>query len=278
MLRMFEVGIGPFQKVIAAGLLLFITVLLSRRFRLGMEADILWSSFRCLLQLLFLGAILEWMFSLKPWISIGLAWFVMLLFGADIVNKRLYRSLGFSDFEDQRSRSLKRKLRYSFFLNLLIMGLTFTFLMGVMIWIGKLAARPEVLIPIGGMVMGNLVMVLSLTHERLISELRVRAEQIESMIGMGVSSNNVVSWVYSYVIRSVLVPRLDNLKATGLVWIPGLMTGLLIAKVSPIEASTYQTMIMWLLFVNAFAASSLTVFVFSRLLFDRMERLLISSG
>ncbi len=268
-----------FQKVAAAGLILLIIAWISYRKKLGLESDIIWSALRCLVQLLFLGLVIGWIFSLKPVIGIPLAWSFMAWFAADIVRKRVMRTLKLNNTDkgetDYYREQLRDNLKYLMFLNLFLILLIFSIIMTVLIWLGKLDTSPQTLIPVGGMVIGNLVMALSLTYERLISELRARHQQIVGLLGLGMSSQEVIELIVPDVIRSVLAPRLDNLKATGLVWIPGLMTGLLIAKTSPVNAVSYQTMIMWILLANSFIGSMLGAKLLGRVLFDNMDRPLV---
>jgi putative ABC transport system permease protein len=47
--------------------------------------------------------------------------------------------------------------------------------------------------------------------------------------------------------RSGLIPIINAMAATGLVYIPGMMTGQILAGISPEEAIKYQLLIMFLI-------------------------------
>lgn len=45
-------------------------------------------------------------------------------------------------------------------------------------------------------------------------------------------------------VYACLLPRLDTLKSLGLVWIPGMMAGMMVSGASPIYAGIYQFIIV----------------------------------
>src|SRR5258708_3024541 len=74
----------------------------------------------------------------------------------------------------------------------------------------------------------------------------------------------VAPYVQSAVYAS-LVPRLDMLKSLGLVWIPGVMAGMLLSGASPIYAGIYQFIVVAMIL----AASGLTGLVATLLIRSR---------
>lgn len=110
-------------------------------------------------------------------------------------------------------------------------------------------SNPRVLIPLAGMTFSNCMNALSLAIERLDA-----AEVLAgSPIGDARSGGDAV--------RVALIPITNSLFAVGVVSIPGMMTGQVLAGVSPVVAARYQIMIMCLIFASA----GFSVLVFMKL-------------
>ncbi len=227
--------------------LILLSVITLIYLRINLHLDVFLSSIRATIQLIILGFALKYIFSLPLTAGTLITWSIMAGFSTQIVISR-----GISSFADKSLRYPRSDILLVTFT--LIAG-AFSVLMGLLIFTRAVTLKPSTLIPLGGMLLGNSVSALSLTYERLAHELKTRESLIEGLIGVGVSPRTIMRYVIPWVLRSVLVPRVDNLKATGLVWIPGLMTGLMFAGMSPIEASIYQLTILVMIFVNTLILS-----------------------
>jgi putative ABC transport system permease protein len=108
-----------------------------------------------------------------------------------------------------------------------------------------------VLIPVSGMVIGNSMVVSSLLLNRMKELSESMREEILVSLSLGASSRQASSHLLKRAIRSGMIPTIDSLKTVGLVQLPGMMTGLIIAGANPIEAVRYQLLIMF-----SFTASS----------------------
>ena len=93
--------------------------------------------------------------------------------------------------------------------------------------------EPKYLIPVGGMIFANSMNAVSLAAERFESD---RGNQIDFKTARG----------NAY--RACLLPLLNVFFAAGLVSLPGMMTGQILAGVSPLIAVRYQVMIMGIIF------------------------------
>ena len=54
---------------------------------------------------------------------------------------------------------------------------------------------------------------------------------------------------------AALIPTLNTMKSTGIVHIPGLMTGMLLSGAEPIHAAEMQAIIIYLIFIGAVLSS-----------------------
>ncbi len=62
---------------------------------------------------------------------------------------------------------------------------------------------------------------------------------------------------------------MNNLRTLGLVFIPGLMTGLLIGGINPVTAAIYQIMIFFVIIAGGLIASIVASKLFIDELFDK---------
>jgi putative ABC transport system permease protein len=125
----------------------------------------------------------------------------------------------------------------------------------IMIFTGIIPPRMEFLIPLGGMVIGNSMINCSLALDRLTSDIRQNKAKIEAALSLGATSDQAALIHVRTSVRAALIPTIDNLKTLGIIFIPGTMTGLLIAGADPIWAASYQLVIFFMIL----CAGSITI-------------------
>ena len=74
-------------------------------------------------------------------------------------------------------------------------------------------------------------------------------------------------------LRTALIPAIDSTKTVGLISLPGAMTGLILAGVSPLTAIRYQIVVMYMLLAAAALAALTAARLAGRALFDDAHRL-----
>ncbi|GAA0820692.1 iron export ABC transporter permease subunit FetB [Colwellia asteriadis] len=102
--------------------------------------------------------------------------------------------------------------------------------------------QPKVIIPLAGMVFANCMNSVSLSGERFFSE-RQRAQTY-------INARNIA-------FKASMIPNVNALFAVGIVSLPGMMTGQILAGVSPFIAARYQVMVMCMIFASAGLASAI---------------------
>lgn len=117
--------------------------------------------------------------------------------------------------------------------------------------------EPQYFLPIGGMVAGNSMNALAISLERLFSSLRARREEIEMKLSLGADYREASNEIMREAIRAGMIPSINALMGVGLVSIPGMMTGQIIAGADPAMACRYQIVVMLMIA----AATSLSSFV-----------------
>ena len=193
---------------------------------------------RMLVQLLLIGYVLSYIFySDSPWL-IG----IILLSMVSISSWIALRTL-----EQHRIILIKHG-----FIAIFIGG-GFTLLvisqgaLGVTPWY-----QPQVIIPLAGMIFANAMNSVSLSAERIFSEL---SSQLSSQVPHKLSPK--LSKITSYqaarhsALNAATIPVINSLFAVGLVSLPGMMTGQILSGVSPLIAARYQIIVMCMIFASA---------------------------
>lgn len=123
--------------------------------------------------------------------------------------------------------------------------------------------EPQFIVPLSGMAFGNSMAICSLTLERLMREVRLGRLHIETALSLGATSQQALDEYGRLSVRASLIPTIDRLKTLGIIFIPGAMSGLLIAGTDPILAAEYQ-IIVFLMIVGGGLITSLSVYFFAR--------------
>ncbi len=148
------------------------------------------------------------------------------------------------------TRHIRKKLYSKVFLSLLIAcGSTLILVVFFVIRL-KPWFQTSYLIPIAGMIFANSMNAISLVSERFHKEIE-RGESYEEARKTSFSAS--------------MIPIINTFFAVGLVSLPGMMTGQILAGVDPLIAVRYQIMVMSMLF----GASGLSSIIFLTLLKKR---------
>lgn len=220
-------------EVAIAGVLLAFNALVSFRLRLGLERQILWSSLRMSLQLAILGLVLHQVFALASFLPV-----VMLAAGMTLI-------AGYSAVRriNHRYDSVYPNAIFAVWASTwTVTAVTVLLVVRPQPWYS-----PQVVIPLLGMVLGNSLTGISLGLDRFLSELKNRRSQIEMMLTLGATRWESCRDVFAAATRTAMIPILNTMSVAGVVSIPGMMTGQLLAGAEPIQAVRYQIMIMFVI-------------------------------
>jgi len=118
---------------------------------------------------------------------------------------------------------------------------------------------PRYIVPILGMVLGNTLTSVSLALQTLTEGAERERAAIEARIALGATRFEAFATVLRRALRTAITPLLNVMSVAGIVSLPGMMTGQILAGVDPGEAAKYQIMIMFVLTgasgLGAFAAA-----------------------
>jgi putative ABC transport system permease protein len=215
-------------------ILVLIPLFIAYKNKLNIEKELFINSVRALIQLTLLGFILGFLFKIKNPIYYIPVILFMLVYSSYIAKKRTNFSF-LSAF-------------YSISLSTIIILIT-------MILLKIISFKPNEFIPISGMIIGNSLNTYTLTIERLKREIILQKKLIESFIAIGDSLAHALKIMQKEAIKAALIPVNNMLQTIGVVAIPGITTGMLLAGASPFEAVSYQIVIIYMLVsINTFSA------------------------
>jgi len=136
---------------------------------------------------------------------------------------------------------------------------------GIMVGLGVIDTAPATLIPVGSMLIANAMNTCALALDRFRAEVEAHTGQIEAGLALGAAPTVVVAPYVQAAVRASLIPSINNLRSLGIVWIPGMMAGMVLAGSDPIVAAIYQFVVVAMLFATAGTTALLcTLFVRSR--------------
>jgi len=129
--------------------------------------------------------------------------------------------------------------------------------LGLLIALRVFPFKPQYIIPIAGMVVGNTMVVTGLVMSRLYDDLKLQQAKVEAALALGATSRQAVSMQLRRALATGMTPIVDNTKTVGLIALPGAMTGMILAGASPLEAVQLQLIVMYML-MGAAAFSGIT--------------------
>jgi putative ABC transport system permease protein len=133
--------------------------------------------------------------------------------------------------------------------------------------------QPQYSIPLLGMLLGNTMNGIALALDRLTQSAWEQRDVIEARLMLGYSAPEAVSGIQRQVFRSGLIPIINAMAAAGIVSLPGMMTGQILAGIEPVEAVKYQILIMFLISAGSGFGTLAAVHLAVRRLFDERQRL-----
>ncbi|HEY7137007.1 MAG TPA: iron export ABC transporter permease subunit FetB [Acidimicrobiia bacterium] len=224
--------------------------------RLGLEASMVWSSARAMVQLLVVGALLHVLFRSQHAVAWSWLWvLVMIVFAAWTVRRRAH------------------EVPDMFVLALAAFATSAVVSLGVLFGLGVFPLKAQALIPLAGMMVGNAMTATVLVGRRVFEELRDKRPEVEARLALGIPSGEAARPYVRSALRTALIPQIESTKAVGIVFLPGAMTGLILAGVDPVKAVLVQAAVMYLVLGSAATTTTVVALGVTRRLFTRDHRL-----
>ncbi|MET3288286.1 UNVERIFIED_CONTAM: putative ABC transport system permease protein [Brevibacillus sp. OAP136] len=149
-------------------------------------------------------------------------------------------------------------------------------MMGILLSLGMISPTPQYIIPISGMTIGSAMIVSGLFMNQIKREFQASRGEIETLLSLGATAKQAIQDVRRRTVKFSMIPTIDGMKTVGIVQLPGMMTGMIVAGADPVEAVRYQILIVFS-FTGAAALTSMLLSVLCyKLLFTndlRMKQL-----
>ncbi len=254
------IQLTPWDLSIAA-LLVLLLAALSFRLQLGIEKQLLIASARSAVQLGLLGLVLKVIFTQSNPLAIGLLTLFMLLVASyEVMNRQQRRYQGYWGMGVGI---------FSMFLS----SFSVTLLALLVILQADPWYTPQYLIPLLGMMLGNTMTGVALSLDSLNQNAWQQRASIEARLMLGDDWHTAIAGIRRNALRTGLIPIINAMAAAGVISIPGMMTGQILAGSAPMEAAKYQILILFLVSASIGLGSMTAIWIGSKHLFDERQRL-----
>ncbi|MFD1707644.1 ABC transporter permease [Siminovitchia sediminis] len=233
-----------------------IPLILSKTLKLGLEKDTIIATVRSIIQLLIVGYILKFVFDSKHMIYVLLM--VLLMIGAAVENVR-------------KKGLFIQGITWKVAITIIFIEIL---TQGILIGLNITPPTAQYVIPISGMVIGNAMVLSILFLNRFTAEIEAHEDQMELILSLGGTPKQAVHRQLISSIKASMIPTIESQKTMGLVQLPGMMSGQIIAGADPIQAVMFQLLIVFLLLTTAAVSSVMLGFLSYPSIFnDRMQLL-----
>jgi len=244
-----------------AAFLVVVLAILSMRMKLGLTRQIIVAAIRTTVQLLLIGFVLKALFDYVNIVWLMLISFIMLIAAGREVMSRQKRK--FSGLWGLGAGTVSM-----FISSFSITVLALTVVIDITPWY-----EPRYAIPLLGMMLGNTMNGIAVCLDRLTQSAWEQKKMIEARLMLGQEWSNAIEGIRRESIRSGMIPIINSMAAAGIVSLPGMMTGQIIAGSPPLEAVKYQILIMFLISGGTGFGTIVAAWIGSRRLFDDRDRL-----
>lgn len=248
---MIETG---YIQVAAALFLVALAIVLARVKAIPVEKEMAFGAVRSFVQLVAVGYALEFIFNTESLWLVVLAVMVMITVGA-------YTASG-------RAREGKGAFKIS--LAAIFTGSLVT--LGLMLALNIITSEARYIIPLGGMIISNSMNASALTLDRVGSDLKGNRLAIETALSLGKTWRESSRSLYRQAVRAGMISILNFMKTVGIVALPGAMTGMILAGVSPLKAVLIQIIVGYMLLSAVTITSIMTVEMTVRRYFNDAEQ------
>jgi putative ABC transport system permease protein len=131
------------------------------------------------------------------------------------------------------------------------------------------------LIPVGSMLIANAMNTNGLAMNRFRSDVLAHVGQIETALALGAEPRESVAPYVQASSEASLIPAIDSMRSLGIVWIPGLMAGMLLSGAKPLYASIYQFVVLAMIFAASGITSLVSMSLIRSKIFSTAEQLVL---
>ena len=244
-----------------AAVLVLLLALLSIRLRSNISQQLIIAAIRTAVQLTLIGLVLNVLFANASlgWVTL-MALIMLLVAGREVMARQERRFRGWLGYAVGTFSMFLSSFAVTVFALLVILGEDPWY-------------TPQYAIPLLGMLLGNTMNGIAIAMDRLTHAAWEQRAVIEARLMLGERWDEAISEYRRQAIRSGMIPIINAMAAAGVVSLPGMMTGQLLAGAPPVEAVKYQILIMFLISAGTGLGTLAAVSIGSKQLFDERQRL-----
>ncbi|MGL1860954.1 MAG: iron export ABC transporter permease subunit FetB [Pseudodesulfovibrio sp.] len=254
------IEISPWQLLLCLGFVLLAGGA-SVYHKLGLGRDLLVGTIRTFAQLFLMGYVLTFIFKTHT------VWLVLLMFTFMVA----------AAVHIIKGRVNERSVPFLIptFMSMLISYSLVSYIVTAVIVGAKPWWTPQYFIPLAGMVVGNSMTAISIALERLFSDLKARRNEVEMRLALGADYREASQDILRNAIKAGMIPSINSLMAVGLVSLPGMMTGQILAGIDPLIAIRYQIVVMLMLVASTALGTLIVTGLVRRRCFSDAQRLIL---
>lgn len=247
-----------YSDIALASSLIVIVLIISWRLRLALTKTLLTAAIRTIVQLSFIGLILAWIFAREQWYEVLLILTIMTVIAGAAAKNRVKRSYKGLFTDTLLAVSLSA---------VLVTSIAIMLILRVQPWY-----TPQFVIPILGLILGNSLTAISLTSNQLIEAFHEQQGRIETMLSLSASPFEAVHEQIRAAIINGMTPTLNSMLVVGIVSLPGMMTGQILAGADPTQAVRYQIVTMFLICVSSTLGCTISALLIYRRFFNSKQQ------
>ncbi len=250
--------VGLLQAAIAASAA-FLVVLLARARHIHLEKETSIALARGLVQIIAVGSVLAVLLRGPRWTS-GLMLAAMIVAAGNISARRA------------------KKIPGAFPVSTIAIACGAGSIIAIMTALRVIDTAITSLIPVGSMLIANAMNTNGLALNRFRSDVLAHTGQIETALALGAEPAHSVAPYVQASSEASLIPAIDSMRSLGIVWIPGLMAGMLLSGAKPLYASIYQFVVLAMIFASSGITSLVSMMLIRAKVFSDAEQLLLRSA
>ena len=253
-----QLMLGLAQAGLAAAAAI-VVMLLARRRQIHIERETLIALVRGLAQIMIAGSILVLLMRGPRWTSIFIL-AAMTIAAAATSARRAKRIPG------------------AFQVSLYAIAAGAGSVIALMSFAGAIDMAITAMVPVGSMLIANAMNTNGLALDRFRSDVQAHVGQIEAGLALGAAPAQTVAPYVQAAYRASLIPAIDNLRSLGIVWIPGLMAGMVLSGSPPLYAAVYQFVVLAMIFATSGLTCLISTILIRERAFSPAEQLLLRPG
>ena len=250
-----------YADIALASSLIIIVLLVSWFLRLRLTKTLVIAAVRTVIQLSFIGLILAWIFAREQWYEVLIILTIMTLIAGSAAKNRVKRTYKGLLVDTLIAVSMSA---------VLVTVIAIILILQVQPWY-----TPQFIIPILGLILGNSLTAISLTSNQLIENLHGQHGRIEMMLSLSATPFEAVHEQIRAAIINGMTPTLNSMLVVGIVSLPGMMTGQILAGADPTQAVRYQIVTMFLICVSSTLGCTISTLLIYRRFFNKKQQFVL---